>query len=305
MIRVALLGLGKMGLSHCAIINTHPDIELVAICDTAEYLLAVLGKYAHIKTYSNYRKLLAEEKLDAVFIATPSRFHADMVKAALDAGLHVFCEKPFCLDAEEGLRLAELAEDKGRVNQVGYHYRFVGTFHELKHLLDAGTLGTLHHIRAEAFGPVVLRPKGRTWRTNKSEGGGLSGQISANWSDESQRKMSTKVSVWGTNGKIVADRQEMQVYLRDRAPDGFNKGWNTRYTTDLTEPVWFYLRGEEYSAQVSHFVDAIKEGRTNTRSDFRSAVDTDLVLSAMVRDADRRTGATAMTPVMPDVQPAP
>jgi predicted dehydrogenase len=135
--------------------------------------------------------------------------------------------------------------------------------------------------------------------------GGLSGQISANWSDESQRKMSTKVSVWGTNGKIVADRQEMKVYLRDRIPDGFNKGWNSRYTTDLTEPVWFYLRGEEYSAQVSHFVEAIKSGHTETRSDFRSAVDTDLVLSAMVKDADRRIGAAAMTSVMPDIQPAP
>jgi len=354
MIRAALLGLGKMGLSHCAIINTHPDIELVAVCDTSDYLLGVLSKYSHIKTYSNYRKLLAQESLDAVFIATPSRFHAEMVRAALDADLHVFCEKPFCLDAEEGLRLAELAEEKGRVNQVGYHYRFVGTFRELKHLLDREVLGTLHHIRAEAFGPVVLRPKGKTWRTSKTEGGGclhdyashaidlvnylvgcpqsvggtvmnrlfsgdvedevysnlfyssgLSGQIAANWSDESQRKMSTKVSIWGTNGKIVADRQEMQIYLRDnsQAPDGFTKGWNTRYTTDLTEPVWFYLRGEEYSAQISHFAETIQAGRTDTRSTFRSAVDTDLVLNAITKDADRRIGAAARTAVAPDSLP--
>ena len=265
-----------------------------------------------------------------------------MVRAALDAGLHVFCEKPFCLDAEEGLRLADLAERKGLINQVGYHYRFVATFHELKRLLDSGMLGTLHHIRAEAYGPVVLRPKGRSWRTSKSEGGGclhdyashaidlvnylvgrpqavggtimnslfsndvedevysnlfypngMTGQIAANWSDESHRKMSTKVSVWGKNGKIVADRQELQIYLRDEshAPADFTKGWNTRYTTDLTDPVWFYLRGEEYSAQVNHFVEAIKAGRTNTRSTFRSAVDTDLVMNAMARDSDsERTG---------------
>lgn len=354
MIRVALFGLGKMGLSHCAIINTHPDIELVAVCDMTEYLLAVLGKYSHIKTYSNYRKLLAAESLDAVFIATPSRFHAEMVRAALDAGLHVFCEKPFCLDAEEGLRLAEMAEKRGRVNQVGYHYRFVGTFHELKHLLDAGVLGALHHIRAEAYGPVVLRSKGRTWRTSKAEGGGclhdyashgidllnylvgspltvggtimnrlfsadvedevysnlfysngLSGQIAANWSDDSHRKMSTKVMVWGTNGKIVADRQELQVYLRDnsRAPAGFNKGWNTRYTTDLTEPVWFYLRGEEYSAQINHFIETIKAGQTDTRCTFRSAVETDQVTRAIVKDADRTVGAAARTEVKPAPRP--
>jgi scyllo-inositol 2-dehydrogenase (NADP+) len=355
MIRVALFGFGKMGLSHCAIINTHPDVKLVAVCDSTEYLLDVLGKYSHLKTYSNYRKLLAAEQLDAVFIATPSRFHAEMVRAALDAGLHVFCEKPFCLDATEGLRLAELAEKKSRVNQVGYHYRFVGAFQETKRLLDSNMLGTLHHIRAEAYGPVVLRPKGRTWRTSKSEGGGclydyashaidlmnylvgrpqavggtimkrlfsgdvedevysnlfypggLSGQIAANWSDESCRKMSTRITVWGTNGKIAADRQEMQVYLRDdsAAAGEFNKGWNTRYTTDLTDPVWFYLRGEEYSAQVNHFIETIKAGHGNTRSSFRSAVDADLVAEAMLRDAGGKSDAGGHVRVVPAPRPA-
>jgi len=117
--------------------------------------------------------------------------------------------------------------------------------------------------------------------------------------------MSTKVSIWGTNGKVVADRQELQIYLRDnsKAPDGFTKGWNTRYTTDLTDPVWFYLRGEEYSAQVSHFVETIKAGGTQTRSTFRSAVETDLVLNAIAKDADRRIGAVARTAIAPDSIP--
>ena len=83
MLRVALFGLGKMGLSHLAIVNTHPDVELVAVCDTSEYLLNVLSKHASLRTYSDYRKVLADEKLDAVLVATPSRFHAEMVRAAL------------------------------------------------------------------------------------------------------------------------------------------------------------------------------------------------------------------------------
>lgn len=338
MIRVALLGLGKMGISHQSIIGAHPDAELVAICDTTGYLVETLGKYTSVKTYTDYRKLLDTEKLDAVFIATPSKYHAEMVRAALDANLHVFCEKPFCLDAAEGQKLAALAESKKRVNQVGYHYRFVGVFHELKRLIEANVLGQIHHIRAEAYGPVVLRPKGSTWRASKVEGGGclydyachaidlvqyfvgrpeqvsgtvlnrvfsrdvedevysnltfadgVTGEIAANWSDESFRKMSMKVSVWGTNGKMVADRQELQIYVRDAAslPPGLNKGWNVRYTTDLTEEVWFYLRGEEYSAQVDHFFQSIKAGRTDTRSTFRTASDTDLLALAMIADAGK------------------
>lgn len=353
MVRVALLGLGKMGISHQSIVNAHPDVELVAVCDTAEYMLDVLNKYTSVKTYKDYRRLLASEQLDAVIVATPSRFHAEMVRAALDANLAVFCEKPFCLDVAEGMRLAELAEFKGLVNQVGYHNRFVGVFHEMKRLLDMNLLGKLHHLRAEAYGPVVLRPKGSTWRTSKTEGGGclydyachaidlanylvgppeavggavmnqlfsrdvedevyatlfygdgFTGQIAANWSDESYRKMSTKVTVWGTNGRMTADRQEVQIFLRDTAqiPEGMKQGWNVRYTTELTEEVWFYVRGEEYSAQIDHFVQAVKRGDINTRSTFRSAVDADLVAAAIVRDtASPHTGvvAGADTPAAP------
>lgn len=337
MIRVALIGLGKMGLSHCAIVNTHPDVQLVAVCDTSEYLLSVISRHTRLKTYRDYLTMFQTETLDAVIVATPSRYHSEMVHAALQAGLHVFCEKPFCLNADEGLRLAELAEQKKRINQVGYHHRFIATFHEAKRLLEFNVLGRLHHIRAEANGPVVLKPKGNTWRTSRHEGGGclydyashaidlvnylvgrpeavggtimnrlfssdaedevyanlfyangMTGQIAANWSDDSERKMSTKVTIWGSNGKVTADRQDLHVYVRDDAfvPEGINKGWNARYTTDLTEPVWFYLRGEEYSAQLNHFIDAIKTSRTDTRSTFRSAVETDLVASALSRDSE-------------------
>lgn len=336
MTRTALIGLGKMGLSHHAIINTHPDVELVAVCDATAYVLDVLSKYTGVKCYTDYKKMLDQEKPDAVFIATPSRFHGEMVKAALDRNVHVFCEKPFCLDLAEGQRLMELAESKGLVNQVGYHCRFVGTFEEMKRFVDAGVLGQIHHVQADVYGPVVLKPNSSTWRASKNEGGGClydyachgidlvnymvgmpdavggtvlskifsrdvedevystfyyadgkSGQIAANWSDESYRKMSTKISIWGSKGKISADRQEVQIFLRTGPNEALNleHGWTTRYTTELTKDVWFYLRGEEYSAQIDHFIQSIKAGRTDTRSTFRSAVATDLVVSMMVQDA--------------------
>lgn len=349
-LRVALIGLGKMGLSHYAIINSHPDVDLVAVCDASGYMLDVLNKYTGIQCYADYKKMLAEEKPEAVFVATPSRFHGEMVQAALDLNMHVFCEKPFCLDLAEGQRLVELAESKGLVNQVGYHYRFVGAFQEMKRLVEAGVIGRVHHVRAEAYGPVVLKPKGSTWRTSKNEGGGClydyachgidlinyitgrpdavggtvlnkvfsrdvedevystfyysdgkTGQIAANWSDESYRKMSAKVTIWGGNGKITADRQEVQIYLRDGSNEtlNLNQGWNTRYTTELTEEVWYYLRGEEYSAQIDHFVQSIKAGRHDTRSTFRSALETDLVAAMMIKDEKSgHVDSDAMTQAM-------
>jgi predicted dehydrogenase len=287
-----------------------------------------------------------------VLISTPSRYHGAMVRDALDRNLHVFCEKPFVLDAAEGEALARSAMERGRVNQVGYHYRFVGAFQEVKKLLDAGVIGEVTHVMAEAYGPVVLRPKGGTWRNQRSEGGGclydyaahpinllnwyfgapdavggtvlnsvfsretedevygtlyfprgVSAQISVNWSDESYRKMSTKITIWGKNGRICADRQEVQVFLRDTAapPAGYEQGWNVRYTTDLTAPVWFYLRGEEYSAQLDYFVECIRTGRKDNINSFASAAVTDRVISMLIADAQsaHRTMADHVPVPMP------
>jgi scyllo-inositol 2-dehydrogenase (NADP+) len=338
-IRVALVGLGKMGLSHLAILKAHPDVELVAACDSSAYVLEVLEKYTGLKGYADYRRLLDEAAPEAVLIATPTRFHAEMVLEALERGLHVYCEKPFCLDPPEGLRLAELAEAKRLVNHVGYHYRFVAAFQEAKRLIDAGVLGRIHHFRAEAYGPVVVRPNGSTWRTHRAEGGGClydyachavdlvhylvgcpdavggsvlnrvfsrdvedgvystllyadgkTGQLAANWSDERFRKMSVKLTLWGANGSICADRQEIQVYLREAVPQapGLVAGWNVRYTTQLTAPVWFYLRGEEYSAQIDQFVQGVKRRRADTLCTFRAAAAVDRVADMMLKDARGR-----------------
>jgi predicted dehydrogenase len=121
---------------------------------------------------------------------------------------------------------------------------------------------------------------------------GKTAQISVNWSDESYRKMTTRVTVWGTAGRIFADRQECQVYLRGDAPlpPGYEPGWNVRYTTELTEPVWFYLRGEEYSAQVDHFIERIAQQRPDGQNGFDGAAVTDGVIAMMLADAGR--GAT-------------
>jgi predicted dehydrogenase len=89
MTRVALIGLGKMGLSHLAIVRTHPDADLVAVCDPTAYVLDVLTKHTGLKGYADYRALLDEEELDAIVIAAPSRFHAEMVQAALERDIHV------------------------------------------------------------------------------------------------------------------------------------------------------------------------------------------------------------------------
>ena len=172
MIKGAIIGLGKMGLSHAAIVGAHPGVEMVSVCDTSSLIRDGIKKFTRVKTYSDYRKMIDEESLDFVVVATPTKYHYQMVKYAIEKGLHVFCEKPFSLNVEEGKELVDLAVKKGIVNQVGFHNHFIGTFRELKRLLDTRVLGELVHFTGEAYGPVVTKEKGGTWRSDPEEGGG-------------------------------------------------------------------------------------------------------------------------------------
>jgi len=355
MLRIAVVGLGKMGVSHLALLNAHPHVDVVAVCDSAGYVLDGLAKYTGLKTYRDYPAMLREAALDAVLIATPSSLHASMVKTALDRDLHVFCEKPFSLSTIEGAALARLATFKNRICQVGYHNRFVASFVEAKRLVDAGVIGRISHIFAESYGAVIMKPKGGSWRTQRAQGGGclydyaahpinlvnwlvgeptrvsgavlnpifsaetddevygtmsfadgVTAQISVNWSDPTVRKMSTKLSMWGSAGKIIVDRQELQMFLRDDAPslrDGHTAGWTVRNTTELTSPVDFYLRGEEYSAQLWAWIAAIETGTLNCENDFMSAVETDATLEMFIADATSVSGAAIPTP-RPEAAPA-
>jgi predicted dehydrogenase len=344
MVNIGIVGLGKMGLSHFSIINAHDDVKVVGVCDSSGYVLDVLSKYTGVDTYPDLGRMLESGNVEGVVISTPSKFHAPMVRECLERGIDVFCEKPFCLDPADSVALAALAREKGLVTQVGYHNRHLATFAEVKRILDQGVLGTVTHVLAEAYGPVVLKPKGSSWRSKKDEGGGalydyaahpadlltwflgrpesvsgtvcsqvfsaetedevfttilwpggVSGHLSVSWSDESQRKMTTRVQIWGTNGRIFVDSQEIQVYLRDAAsaPEGYGKGWTVRYTTELTSEVDFYVRGEEYSAQLDTWVKRIATRAVSGSADFTEASITDEVLYAICNSSDgdlRRLG---------------
>jgi len=335
MIRTGIIGLGKMGISHCAILGAHPDVKLVAVCDSSSLVIDAFKKHTRFQCFTDYRKMITEMDLDAIVIASPTKFHTEMVHYALDRSLHVFCEKPFVLKAKDAEVLAEKAEKKKLVNQVGYHNRFLGTFNEVKILLQMNVLGELYHFSGESYGPVVLREKGSTWRSQKGQGGGclydyashtidlihflldkpmdvsgtqlkriysndvedavyssiilqngLSGQLSVNWSDETHRKMNTQITILGKKGKIIADATEVKIFLKEANELlDLPKGWTIKYLTELTPNVDYYLRGEEYSSQIDHFIKCINNSETNNKSSFRSASYTDQLISKLITDS--------------------
>lgn len=333
MVKVALIGAGKMGISHLAILGAQEDVNVVGVCDTSMIVTGALKKYTKFPCYKKLSKMLKKEKPDAVFVAVPTKFHYEMIKELLERKIHVFAEKPFCLTPAQGEELVNLAQQNNLINQVGYHNKFIGTFQEVKRILDAGVLGDVYHFIGEAYGPVVTKKKDSTWRSNPEEGGGclmdyaahvidlinnlispikevkgtllksiysqkvddavysllkldngVSGILSVNWSDDTYRKMSTSISIIGTEGKIVSDASELKVYFKNEgALEGYTKGWNIKYVTDLADQVDFYLRGEEYSAQINYFIKAVNGAGPNDINNFKSAALTDKAI-ALIRN---------------------
>lgn len=334
-LRGGLIGCGRMGIAHFSILNTHPSVKIVAICDQSNTMLNILRKYLDIGVYSDYRKMIEEEALDFVIVSTPTDSHSEIIKAAINSNLHTFVEKPFAMTVNEGRKVLVDLEGKELVNQVGYVNRFNEVFIEVKGLLDNGIIGEVKNFSSEMYGSTVLKESKTSWRGKRNMGGGCmfefashaidlvvyligppdkvvgsvmqsvyssdvedlvsstliydngcSGTIMANWSDEAYRKPTNIVMVFGTKGKIIADRHTYKIFLKDRdQASGFHKGWNTRYITDFAKSVRFYVRGNEFTQQLDYFVDCIERRQTVNISSFAEAHKTDALIEKIAGDA--------------------
>ena len=159
-VRVALIGSGRMGAFHGETLARRiPGVRLAAVADpapgAAERLAAELGAAA---AYTDAAEAFASPEVDAVVIAAPARFHADLVVGAAAAGKGVFCEKPMGLQLADLDRAIDAARAAGVVLQVGFNRRFAADWRAARALLDDGTLGTPRIVRSVTRDPGGFDP---------------------------------------------------------------------------------------------------------------------------------------------------
>ncbi len=155
-VNVGWIGVGTRGYAgldwlHTAAAN---DVQVSAICDTYQGYIAraqdrmqtVWGQKA--KTYVDYRELLADKSIDAVYIMTPEHLHHDMTIAALKAGKHVYIEKPLAHTIEEGFDIIKAWEQSKKIVQVGTQNRSSSLYKKAKELVQQGMVGDVHFVRA-------------------------------------------------------------------------------------------------------------------------------------------------------------
>jgi predicted dehydrogenase len=157
MIGVGLIGTGYMGKCHAlawtgvqAVFGDGPVVRRVMLCEVEEGLARRRAdEFGFEASTADWRALIADPAVEVVSITTPNALHASMAIAALEAGKHVWCEKPMAPALADSERMAAAARASGRVAILGYNYiqspavRFIGK------LLKSGAIGRLNHFRLE------------------------------------------------------------------------------------------------------------------------------------------------------------
>jgi myo-inositol 2-dehydrogenase/D-chiro-inositol 1-dehydrogenase len=149
--RVGLLGAGRIGALHAGVLAGDPGVDSLMVGDVdagrAKALAGELGGE------SGSIEEVLDSRPDAVVIAASTSAHADLIRAAVDAGIPAFCEKPVALGYDETLEIVERVESSGAVLQIGFQRRFDAGYVEAKRLIDAGALGTLYSVRLATHDP--------------------------------------------------------------------------------------------------------------------------------------------------------
>jgi len=142
MLKVAIVGCGKIADSHAWQIQRIEGCEIVAVCDREPLMAKQLFERFPIKAYfTDLAELLETARPDVVHITTPAESHFDVAKFCLEHGCHVYVEKPFTLYAEQAERLVDLAEKKTVKLTVGHNDQFSHVARRMRALVQSGYLG--------------------------------------------------------------------------------------------------------------------------------------------------------------------
>lgn len=154
--RIGFIGAGWWATAnHLPVLAARDDVLLEAVCRLGERELeAVRSRFGFRRAYQDYRRMLAEAELDAVFVVTPHTLHYEHARAALEAGLHVACEKPLCTRAEHARELVRLAEERGLHLLVPYGWHYKPFVAHARRLLMEGGVGEIRHVACHMASPI-------------------------------------------------------------------------------------------------------------------------------------------------------
>lgn len=146
-INVGVVGCGYWGPNLIRNFANLRECRLWSVCDRDEARLSVIsGRHPGVETHTSFEIFLSDDELDAVVVAVPVRFHFDLARRSLEAGKHVFIEKPMAASVEECEKLIQLANEKGLTLMVGHTFLYSPVIRKIKEIVDSGEIGRIQYI---------------------------------------------------------------------------------------------------------------------------------------------------------------
>lgn len=172
-LRGAVIGAGGISGVHMKSHLAHPEVEIVALCDiNLEKAQTKAKDYGIERVYADYRDVLKHDDIDFVDICTPNLFHSEIAIAALEAGKHVFTEKPDAINPVEAQRMADAAEKSGNLLMAMRNNRFSAGSQFLKTYIEKGHMGDVYAARCGWLRRRGIPGKGGWFTTKELSGGG-------------------------------------------------------------------------------------------------------------------------------------
>ena len=172
-IKVGVIGCGSVAMeAHIPGYQKVPGVEIAALCDI-DFARAkkATERFGVGHVYSDYKEMFAKHGLDIVSVATPPSAHAEATIAALEAGVHVLCEKPMAMNPAEAERMIAAARKAGKLLTIGQDFRCWEGSRLLKRMIDRGDLGHVYYGRAVCSGKTVLHGRDILLRREYAGGG--------------------------------------------------------------------------------------------------------------------------------------
>ncbi len=216
-IRIGLIGYGGIGRVHAAAYRAIPfhyglpadSISIAGVATTREETARRAADEIGCDFYSaDYRDLLARADIDAVDICTPNNSHHEIVLAAAQAGLHIYCEKPLAMNVAEAARLTQAVDAAGVKGQMTFNFRFFPAVARAKQLLDDGFVGRVFSFNGRYHrSSYISREKPMSWRLQREvTGGGALFDLGAHILDLLYHLLGDFAAVNGTLETLIKQR---------------------------------------------------------------------------------------------------
>jgi predicted dehydrogenase len=185
-VRIGLIGTSWwVDLMYIPSLMSHPAARVVGVCGRDAARAGEVAGKVGARVFSDYRELIASGDVDAIVVAAPDDLHHEMTIAAIDAGLHVLCEKPLAANASLAREMLERAEASRVKHMVLFTWRWQPHWRFIKQLVDSGFLGRCYFARLEFLGGFAL-DDGYKWRFDGRRSNGVTGDLGSHLIDFAQ-----------------------------------------------------------------------------------------------------------------------